>query len=316
MRKEKLNNKILNIKHNKGITLIALIITIVVLLILAVVSIGTIKDSKIIEHAQTAKNSWEESSAKESAYLKLAELQMGSLTITLEQVGYNNNAIIYDDGTINELINAMGLTIDNSQLEDGKLKIDRPELLEIYTEFEGVSVDDVDYLIYYVKCKDSDNKEKYVKIQFEMNYDTGETKLTKLNVLNELSTAIFQINNKMAENPENYKIDCNSGFTVEKAIEMLQLQYNTLINEGIAIESALVNDEKDNFNIDVIWGPEDESGKRNSDDGIIKNEGWTLYFYAECSKGSETSTIDVRATVNYDDDTHESWLQCFYFRIK
>lgn len=63
----------LNIKHNKGITLIALIITIVVLLILALVSIGTIKDSGIIKHAQDASNDYTVAQEKEKIQLAVTE---------------------------------------------------------------------------------------------------------------------------------------------------------------------------------------------------------------------------------------------------
>ena len=52
-------------KLEKGITLIALIITIIVLLILAVVTIGSIKDSKIITYAQNAANGYEKSKDNE-----------------------------------------------------------------------------------------------------------------------------------------------------------------------------------------------------------------------------------------------------------
>ena len=60
-------------KLEKGITLIALIITIVVLLILAVVTIGSIRESKIIEHAETAKDTYKEEQIKEEVELFNAE---------------------------------------------------------------------------------------------------------------------------------------------------------------------------------------------------------------------------------------------------
>ena len=57
-------------KLEKGITLVALIITIIVLLILAVVSIGAIKNSKIISHSQNAANKWKEEQGKENELLE------------------------------------------------------------------------------------------------------------------------------------------------------------------------------------------------------------------------------------------------------
>ena len=70
MRKEKTKHKLLNTKHSKGITLVALIITIIVLLILAVVSIGAIKNSKIISHSQNAANKWKEEQENENELLE------------------------------------------------------------------------------------------------------------------------------------------------------------------------------------------------------------------------------------------------------
>ena len=69
MRKEKTKSQKQNIKHSRGITLIALIITIVVLLILAVVSIGTVKNSRIISHSQNASTKWEKAQENENKML-------------------------------------------------------------------------------------------------------------------------------------------------------------------------------------------------------------------------------------------------------
>ena len=59
-----------NIKNSKGITLVALIITIVVLLILAIVSIGEIKDSGIIAHAQNAVTDYNAKQKEENELLQ------------------------------------------------------------------------------------------------------------------------------------------------------------------------------------------------------------------------------------------------------
>ena len=53
------------LEAERGITLMALIITIVVLLILSAVTIGTVKESKIIKHAQNAKEDFETIQEKE-----------------------------------------------------------------------------------------------------------------------------------------------------------------------------------------------------------------------------------------------------------
>ena len=59
-----------NIKNSKGITLVALIITIVVLLILAIVSIGAVKDSGIIAHAQNAVTDYNAKQKEENELLQ------------------------------------------------------------------------------------------------------------------------------------------------------------------------------------------------------------------------------------------------------
>lgn len=74
-------------KLEKGITLVALIITIVVLLILAVVSIGTIKDSKIIEHAQNTTSDYTVAQEKEKIQLAVTEAYLvGNGTISADNL--------------------------------------------------------------------------------------------------------------------------------------------------------------------------------------------------------------------------------------
>ena len=63
-------------KTQKGITLIALIITIVILLIIAVVTIGSIQNSKIIDHAQNASSKYTLEQEKEQIELALGEWQI------------------------------------------------------------------------------------------------------------------------------------------------------------------------------------------------------------------------------------------------
>ena len=64
------------IRLEKGITLIALIITIIILLILAAVTIGTMKDSGIIGHAQDAASSYTIAQEKERIALAYSEYQI------------------------------------------------------------------------------------------------------------------------------------------------------------------------------------------------------------------------------------------------
>ena len=86
---ERTNYRILgNVRNNstKGITLIALVITIVVLLILASVSIAMLTGQNgILTQAQNAKNTTEQSTAKEKVELSvlgaISETRDGILTV-------------------------------------------------------------------------------------------------------------------------------------------------------------------------------------------------------------------------------------------
>jgi len=64
-------------RKEKGITLIALIITIVVLMILAVVTINTVKDGRIITHAQNAATKMNKAQIEEKANLVRLEYTTG-----------------------------------------------------------------------------------------------------------------------------------------------------------------------------------------------------------------------------------------------
>ena len=66
MKKQKTEHKTQNIKNNKGITLVALIITIVVLLILAAVAIGAAQESNIVGYAQNASTKYEQAQGNEN----------------------------------------------------------------------------------------------------------------------------------------------------------------------------------------------------------------------------------------------------------
>ena len=85
-------------KKQKGITLIALIITIVVLLLLAGVTIGTVKDSKMIGHAQKATSEYTIAKEKEKIALAYSEYRIKK----------NINAAMESDDT---------LTIDEAIIE-------------------------------------------------------------------------------------------------------------------------------------------------------------------------------------------------------
>lgn len=74
-------------KTQEGITLVALIITIIILLILAVTTIGSIRNSKIIEYAQEAGNRYTKEQEEEKSTLAVMESTLDKIAGDNEQGG-------------------------------------------------------------------------------------------------------------------------------------------------------------------------------------------------------------------------------------
>ena len=101
-------------KLEKGITLVALIITIIVLLILAVVSIGAIKNSKIISHSQNTSNEYIIAQEKEKIQLGLSEWQI--------QRNIQGNTKTFKE-TIKEALTSQGAEVGQDDPENGPLTV-------------------------------------------------------------------------------------------------------------------------------------------------------------------------------------------------
>ena len=151
------------IKLEKGITLIALIITIVVLLIIAVVTIGAVKDDGIIEHAQSAGDSYTVEQEKERIALAYSEyqiekrldpsktLQIEGEDATTEQVGTYGWKVKYEDtgnvyginskGEYDEAVTMVIKAVDEVSEIFEEYKTTRPEL-----NIDGISLED--FIIY------------------------------------------------------------------------------------------------------------------------------------------------------------------------
>lgn len=85
--------------HNRGITLVALIITIILLLILAVVAITSISNSNIIKHAQNAGKTYTEEKEKEKISLAMQEaLLEENGTVTQEGITKVMNTYFTNSG--------------------------------------------------------------------------------------------------------------------------------------------------------------------------------------------------------------------------
>lgn len=72
-------------KTQKGITLVALIITIIILLILAIVTIGAMKDSNIIGHAQNITKTYTDSQEMEKVQLAIQEAYLAGQGNIIEE---------------------------------------------------------------------------------------------------------------------------------------------------------------------------------------------------------------------------------------
>ena len=99
-----------NLRKNKGITLVALIITIIILLILAGVAIGILTQTGLLENAKRAKNATENAKGSENNILESYEeiiKQMGSISGSRD--GEISNSKIIKKATID-------LRLDNSNI--------------------------------------------------------------------------------------------------------------------------------------------------------------------------------------------------------
>lgn len=71
-------------RGQKGITLVALIITIIVLLILAVVTIGAVKDSSIVNHAENAADKYNSAKVTENSSIYSSENKLNYLVTSTD----------------------------------------------------------------------------------------------------------------------------------------------------------------------------------------------------------------------------------------
>lgn len=121
------------IKEQKAITLVALIITIIVLLILAVVSITTLSGDHIIQHAENAKDAYQNASITEKNQLqnyetllnqKVSKSKIFNMIQNSSQTTINvegNNTVLYQYAYTGEIV-SMKLNGSNYlTLDDGTI---------------------------------------------------------------------------------------------------------------------------------------------------------------------------------------------------
>ena len=98
------NNEMKNLKTQKGITLVALIITIIVLLILAMVSISLVMNGGIINKSKSAVDKYSQEEVQEQIKLAYSEWQMGQYT------GETQTASAFIQSKLNSIYGAGSVT--------------------------------------------------------------------------------------------------------------------------------------------------------------------------------------------------------------
>ena len=177
------------LQHNKGITLIALIVTIVVLLILAGVSIAVITgDDGVIKSANQAKTEQRGGTVED----RVAVWKAGKATSE-----YTHRETKTEDEMLNDLINDKLLFEDEIDRENKKITIGSKEIYystgngnglklepdngkeELILEYE-VSAGDTIQLPYYISTRDGDTTE--FNFQVDWGDETTETGITNSNI--------------------------------------------------------------------------------------------------------------------------------------
>lgn len=102
-------------RQEKGITLIALIITIVVLMILAVVTINSVKDGGIINHAQKAAVSYKEAQIEEEVGIYSMEYYMNNKRSMKEETVNGMELVCKETGVLPEKLTVHYNNYDKSE---------------------------------------------------------------------------------------------------------------------------------------------------------------------------------------------------------
>ena len=173
-------------KLEKGITLIALIITIIILLILAVVTIGSIKNSNIITHAENAATEYNIKKDEEVLKLAIMETQLaGKGVFSYETLDANlpdgfdgaNGRYTSKTGNIFEVDKKGNVEVINN-LIDTNLRMNTKYYISGKEESEGYFIFYSDGHLDYVMCFEDGSEE----LAHRANY-TIEDDLVKISAL-------------------------------------------------------------------------------------------------------------------------------------
>ena len=137
-----------NLKENKGITLIALIITIIVLLILAVVTITAVNEGNIFAHANNAATKWNAAATEEntmiSNYLTEMEKHDGGTGLAGGETG-PIPAEYYFDSKYNILLELESNYFNMYTLNDGDEKYTYMQRMQITERIPTPQSDEITF---------------------------------------------------------------------------------------------------------------------------------------------------------------------------
>lgn len=206
-------------KTQRGITLIALIISIVVLLILAVVTVGSVKESGIIDKAQQAAKQSEISQIKEAFELKNAE---ELITSKLDKTP------------------SAGFTLDDLDISEGLKSKYRDKL----TISGGV--------LYYTDLLPDEEKGYFKQQGIGPLAQDSELKLALKDVVNDTAKTgdtynLITVKNAIKqEKPNSICLILENGYNGLPTIEIPQETYLTYTNPTL-----LISDGNENLEIDI-----------------------------------------------------------------
>ena len=282
-----------DIKIEKGITLVALVITIIILLILAGIAIASLIGQGLFEKSKLSKIKTEYTSAKEIIEMKLMEVQTECVLenkdykieeiaqnivkdskITIEKCYYENTSSIKDDIEEN-FINLKGIVVSVDQYSKYKFLIGKS------CEIEGVTKEDINYTTSFEEDK-SHIFETIQEFEDKLGMNTS--------------------NNNEANKEDKYIPELSDNIDISNPIEIttyMAIKTNTINTLNLTgIENPKYELKEKTDNISVLNNILTSSNRADSNDyckiqitGIFKGQSYTnnLIVYVE---PKNTTTVE------------------------
>ena len=147
-----------NLKNNKGITLVALIITIIVLLILAMVTIKAIKDDSLIVEVEAAKKEYQAGQEKEELVLLQNEWELAKQFPGKTYASFMQDKLGDMEKVANVQVAEDGALIVTMQ-SGNKFKLEENKEVEIIDSDEGEDVTTLSELERYIYGVDGEGRD-------------------------------------------------------------------------------------------------------------------------------------------------------------